>query len=99
MSIQVAPAVHIGRCLQALIKNSRDVGAMLDAVVNNLDEHSQSVIVKLLAFVFFNDLIGWLGTLRHIHERLANLSGVGCHFCQTWASIPFEKWLRTAARK
>ena len=98
MCIQVTPAVHLGRCLQALIKNCGDVGAMLNAVVNNLDEHSQSAIVKLLAIVFFNDWIGWEAALSHIDQRLSDLRGVSCHFGQVWLSLPSEKRLRTAAR-
>jgi hypothetical protein len=97
MSIQVTPAIHLRRRLQALIEDCRDVGAMLNAVNNNLNEHSQGLIIKLLAIGFFNDMIGGEDTLSHIQQRLADLNGIGSHFGQTWPSLPFEKWLWKAA--
>ena len=94
---EVAPAVHFGGGEIEAAENGGDVGAVLDAVVDDLDEESAGQVVDGVAVLLLMDKVGGRDTLDGIEDGAGHQIGEGGEVDQGRPVFPMERWLGAAA--
>ena len=75
--LHIAPAIHSGGGETQAAKDGGDVGAMLDAVVDDLDEEAAGLVVESVAvFLLMDDVVG-RDALDGVEEGGTHIAGEG----------------------
>ena len=95
---EIAPAIHFGGGETQAAEDGGDVGAVLDAVVDDLDEEEPGLVVDGVAILLLVDDVGGRDALDGVEQGVGHLTGKGGDIGQGGPVFPLERWLRTVAR-
>src|SRR5574341_1276221 len=78
-----------------LAEDGRDVGAVLDAVIDHLNPQGHGWMRRATRFTLFVKDIVWCGAFRRPNQRLADLAGKGAHLGERGLILPLKGRLGT----
>ena len=99
MRKKVTPAIHFGGGETQAAEDGGDVGAVLDAVVDGLDEKCTGLVIEGVAVLLLVDDVGGRNALGGVKEGAGHLVGEGGKVGQGVSVMPLERWLGTVARQ